>query len=45
VSFPTANKTLGKMQQLGFVKEITGKQRHRVFSYAPYLKILQEGMD
>ncbi|MDD5208398.1 MAG: Fic family protein [Elusimicrobiales bacterium] len=45
VSFPTANKTLGKLQQLGFVKEITGKQRHRVFSYEPYLKILQEGME
>jgi Fic family protein len=45
VSFPTANKTLGKLLQLGFVKEITGKQRHRVFSYAPYLQLLQEGMD
>lgn len=45
VSFPTANKTLGKLQRLGFVKEITGKRRHRVFSYAPYLKVLQEGME
>jgi len=45
VSFPTANKTLGKLQELGFVKEITGKQRHRVFSYEPYLRMLQEGMD
>jgi Fic family protein len=44
VSFPTANKALGKLLQLGFVKEITGKQRHRVFSYAPYLQLLQEGM-
>ncbi|HBL18609.1 MAG TPA: cell filamentation protein Fic [Elusimicrobia bacterium] len=44
VSFPTANKTLGKLRQLGFVAEITGKQRHRVFSYAPYLALLQEGM-
>lgn len=45
VSFPTANKTLGKMRQLGFVKEITGKQRRRVFSYEPYLRLLQEGME
>ena len=45
VSFPTANKTLGKLRQLGFVKELTGKRRHRVFSYEPYLKILQEGME
>ena len=42
VSFPTANKTLRKLQQLGFVREITGKQRHRVFSYAPYLQMLRE---
>lgn len=45
VSFPTANSTLGKLRQLGFVKEITGKRRHRVFSYEPYLRMLQEGMD
>ena len=45
ISFPTANKTLAKLQRLGFVKEITGKQRHRVFSYEPYLRMLQEGMD
>lgn len=44
VSFPTANKTLTRLQQLGFVKEMTGKRRHRVFSYEPYLRILQEGM-
>lgn len=44
VSFPTANKTLRKLVQLGFIKEITGKQRHRVFSYEPYLQMLQEGM-
>lgn len=45
VSFPTANKTLGKLQRLGFVKEISGKQRHRVFSYEPYLQMLREGME
>ncbi len=44
VSFPTANKTMGKLQRLGFVKEITGKRRHRIFSYEPYLRMLQEGM-
>ncbi len=44
LSFPTANKTLAHLQKLGFVKEISGKRRRRVFSYAPYLEILQEGM-
>lgn len=45
VSFPTANKTLVKLQGLGFVKELTGKRRHRVFSYEPYLRLLQAGME
>lgn len=45
ISFPAANKSIEKLQQLGFVKEITGKQRHRVFSYEPYLQMLQEGME
>jgi Fic family protein len=45
VSFPTANKTLGKLRELGFVKELTGKRRHRVFSYEPYLRLLQAGME
>ena len=42
LSFPTVNKAMGKLEGLGFVKEVTGKQRNRVFSYAPYLKTLQE---
>lgn len=45
VSFPTAGKTMARLQELGFVKEITGKRRHRAFSYEPYLQLLQAGMD
>ena len=44
LSFPTANKTLAHLQDLGFVGEISGRRRHRVFSYVPYLKALQAGM-
>jgi Fic family protein len=44
MSFPTANKTLEHLRELGFVSEISGRRRHRVFSYAPYLKALQSGM-
>lgn len=44
LSFPTANKTLTHLKELGFVGEISGRQRHRVFSYVPYLKALQAGM-
>lgn len=45
VSFPTASKTLAHLQKLGFVNEISGKRRRRVYSYAPYLQILQIGME
>jgi predicted transcriptional regulator len=42
-TFPTANKAALNLEKLGFVKEITGKRRDRIFSYDPYLKILQMG--
>jgi len=45
LSFPTASKTLTHLQKLGFVSEMSGKQRHRVFAYAPFLKILQAGTE
>lgn len=44
LSFPTANKTLAHLQSLGFVGEVSGRRRYRVFSYVPYLKALQVGM-
>ena len=42
-TFPATSAAMARLLRLGFVKEITGKRRNRVFSYAPYLKILQEG--
>lgn len=42
-TFPATSASMEKLVKLGFVKEITGKQRNRVFSYTPYLKTLQEG--
>jgi Fic family protein len=45
VSFPTVNKAVAHLQKLGFVKEITGKRRDRIFSYETYLKVLQTGTD
>ena len=42
-TFPATNGAMGNLIKLGFVKEITGKQRNRIFSYEPYLKTLQEG--
>ncbi|MFQ5839885.1 MAG: Fic family protein [Candidatus Methylomirabilales bacterium] len=45
VSFPTVNKAIANLQKLGFVREFTGKQRHRLFCYDPYLKVLAEGTE
>ena len=41
----TANKALLKLQELGILKEITGKKRNRVCSYWRYLKIMDEGTE
>lgn len=33
------------MEELQLVREITGRKRGRVFSYVPYLDVLQQGME
>ena len=33
------------MQQLGILREITGRQRRRIFVYDAYLSILNEGTE
>lgn len=40
----TVNKSLAHLERLGVVVELTRKQRGRVFSYARYAEILNEGM-
>lgn len=45
LSFPAASKAVGNLEKLGLVKEFTGKQRHRLFSYEPYLRVLLQGME
>jgi Fic family protein len=45
VSTPTVAKSLEHMQQLGMLREITGRQRRRVFVYDAYLAILSEGTE
>ena len=42
-TFPATSGAMNNLIKLGFVKEITGKSRNRVFSYELYLKALQEG--
>lgn len=45
VTFPTATKGIGALTRLGVVRELTGKQRNRVFAYDRYLAILSEGTE
>jgi len=45
ISATTVAKSLEHLRQLGIVRELTGKQRHRMFVYEPYLAILNEGME
>ncbi|MGI8841393.1 MAG: Fic family protein [Caulobacteraceae bacterium] len=40
---PTVNAALADLRRLDIVTEITGRQRGRVFAYAAYLSILDEG--
>ena len=42
---PTVRSAIDQLQELGVVKEVTGKQRDRVFVYENYLKILSEGIE
>jgi Fic family protein len=45
ISAPTVAKSLEHMQRLGMLREITGRQRHRLFVYDTYLAILSEGTE
>jgi Fic family protein len=43
VTFATANKLIGRFEDLGLVREITGKRRSRRFRYDPYLRLFHTG--
>jgi Fic family protein len=45
ITLPAVLKSLGALRSLGIVGELTGRKRNRVFSYAPYLRILSEGTE
>lgn len=45
LSEPTVQKSLDGMTELGIVREVTGKQRRRIYAYAQYLDILNQGTD
>ena len=43
LSVPTVNSVMTKLEAAGIVREVTGKQRDRIFVYGEYLDILEEG--
>ena len=45
VSAPTVAKSLDYLVRLGILRETTGRERHRLFVYEPYLAILNEGTE
>jgi Fic family protein len=44
-SYPTVARAVEALEKLGIVREITGRKRERVFAYARYLDILNEGTE
>jgi Fic family protein len=45
ISAPTARSALNKMTSIGILKEISGKERDKIYVYDNYLKILEEGAE
>jgi len=45
VSLPTILRSLTALEDLGIVREITGKERNKVFVYQDYLSILSSGTE
>lgn len=45
MSLPTALRNLTLLESLGIVREITGKDRNKVFAYRTYLDILSTGTE
>lgn len=41
----TVNKCLIHLERLGIVQELTARKRNRVFSYAGYLEIMNQGTE
>jgi Fic family protein len=40
LSAPTIRSSIGKLESLGLLKEITGKRRDRIYEYTEYIQIL-----
>jgi Fic family protein len=45
VTHPTVMKAVANLQKLGIVREVTGRQRGRLFAYTKYMNILNRGTE
>ena len=45
LTHPAVNKSLRKLEEMGIVREITGRQRNRLYLYEVYMAILCEGLE
>ena len=45
ITFPAVAGAVAHMQRLGLSREVTGKQRKRLYVYHRYLAILNEGTE
>ncbi|HEX2167411.1 MAG TPA: Fic family protein [Longimicrobiales bacterium] len=45
ISLPAVNNALKVLIELGIVREVTGRQRNRVYAYTEHVKILGEGTE
>lgn len=45
LTHPAVNKSLRKLEEMGIVREITGRQRNRLYLYEAYMAILSEGLE
>ncbi|NTU50509.1 MAG: Fic family protein, partial [Desulfobulbaceae bacterium] len=45
LSFPSINKAMDALVEIGIVRELTGGKRNRIFAYQQYLSILSEGTE
>jgi len=41
----TVNKSLGHLEQLGIVRELTARKRNRLYSYGEYIEIVSRGTE
>jgi Fic family protein len=45
IAYPTAARAVNALVRLGVLRELTGRQRGRIFAYGGYLAILNEGAE